>query len=167
MLFTDLLYINTKDTHTVVDRHPFVSKIRKSKEAGDLYINFNKICIYHLENVYNISNIDDKLYRRINKNDINFPDSDNLKELLERCERYPLEHIYMFYLGLLFGGNMLSKMLPQHLQFLKFEEPKERIDILKKYLNDNVENTKEFINKVNVSYSIIKNVFDDLNVLCI
>lgn len=166
MLFTEELYNRTMDAHKVVDRHPFVSKIRKNKEAGKLYINFNKICIYQLEKGQHlISNIDDKLYRRLDITDIEFPKVDSMEMLKKRCEMYPLEHIYMFYLGLLFGGNMLSKMLPEHYDFLKFEEPKERIDILKSYLNNNISNKDEFIEIVNESYGLINNIFDKLQEL--
>lgn len=33
---TDKLYESTKDAHTSVDKHPFVSLIRKDKRAGEM-----------------------------------------------------------------------------------------------------------------------------------
>ena len=48
MSFTNRLYAETKDSHTQVDRHPFVSMIRTNKLAGEMYVNFNKICIQEI-----------------------------------------------------------------------------------------------------------------------
>ena len=79
MSFTDLLYLETKDSHKQVDKHPFVSMIRKDKLAGEIYINFNKICIYkiqevlklndiNLENILHLKNTDDDIYVICSKN---------------------------------------------------------------------------------------------------
>jgi hypothetical protein len=33
----------------VVDRHKFVNLIRNDKDAGEMYINMNKLCIKHIQ----------------------------------------------------------------------------------------------------------------------
>ena len=65
MTFTERLYIETKDSHKIVDKHPFVSMIRKDKIAGDMYINFNKLCINEIQNVLDLQDkvLQKKLYR--------------------------------------------------------------------------------------------------------
>ena len=159
--FTERLYIETKDSHTAVDRHPFVSMIRKDKLAGEMYINFNKICIHELQQVLELKdkNLQNKLHR-----DIEIPDlfiTNTLSTLLQHCRKYPLESAYQFYLGLLFGGNMLKRMLPEYHEFLTYNDSKELISNFKEYLNDNVTEQDIFIYNVNESYKLIKKLFDE------
>lgn len=163
MSFTDKLYLATKDSHTIVDRHSFVSMIRKDKLAGEMYINFNKICIYEIQNVLELRDkkLQSNLYR-----DFDIPEiyiTSTLQELLAHCKKYPLESAYQFYLGLLFGGNMLKRMLPEHYDFLTYEGPKELITEFKDYLCNNVTESEQdiFINNVNKSYELIKKLFDE------
>ena len=59
--FTDKLNLETKNSHTQVDKHDFVSLIRTDKIAGNFYINFNKYIYFsgifqiYLENNKSIS----------------------------------------------------------------------------------------------------------------
>lgn len=170
MLFRNKLYENTKESHKVVDKHNFVNLIRTNKEAGELYINMNKICIKNIQEEIQIrlSNGDSdwesfrllfgKLYKDI---DVQFGRTKNMNELLERCIEYPLEHAYMFILGLLFGGKLLSRYLPEHTKFLQYDNSKELINDFKDYLDENVKDQDEFINIVNKSYKLISEIFDD------
>ena len=177
-MFRERLYESTKESHKVVDRHKFVNLIRNDKDAGEMYINMNKICIKHIQ---------EEIQRRLEKSnsewesfrllfgrlykDIEVPlildgkvDCDksvNMNKLIERCVEYPLEHGYMFILGLLFGGKLLSKYLPEHMEFLQYDNSKELINDFKDYLDDNVINEDEFINIVNESYKLISELFDE------
>lgn len=170
MSFTDRLRLATKDSHTIVDKHPFVTMIRKNKLAGQLYINFNKICINEIQKVLLISNptfpheLYSKLYRDMDSDEtFGLKQTPILDKLLDHCKKFPLESAYQYYLGLLFGGNMLKRMLPEHQDFLTFEEPKQLINIFKTYLCENVTKKDEdyFINNVNQCYKIIKQLFDE------
>lgn len=161
--FTDRLYIETKDSHTAVDRHPFVSMIRKDKLAGEMYINFNKICIHELQQVLKLK--DKNLQNKLNR-DIEIPDlfiTNTLSTLLQQCRKYPLESAYQFYLGLLFGGNMLKRMLPEYHEFLTYNDSKELIHEFKTYLCENISEQDIFINNVNESYKLIKKLFDEFH----
>jgi hypothetical protein len=160
-MFTDKLYLETKSSHAIVDKHPFVSLIRKNKLAGEMYINFNKICIHEIQNVLTLKDEDlsVRLYR-----DFDVPDifiTKNLSSLLQHCRTYPLESAYQFYLGLLFGGNMLKRMIPEHANFLTYDNSKELINDFKLYLDNNIIDEDIFIQHVNEAYTIIKSVFDD------
>jgi hypothetical protein len=170
MLFREKLYECTKESHKVVDRHNFVNLIRTNKEAGELYINMNKICISYIQKEIQ-KRLEDpdsefesfrvlfgKLYKDIN---INFYVSPKMHLLLNSCKKYPLEHAYMFILGLLFGGKLLSKYLPNHIEFLKYDNSKELISEFKDYLDNNVTNHDQFINIVNDSYKLISEIFDE------
>ena len=157
-MFREKLYECTKESHKVVDRHKFVNLIRNNSEAGELYINMNKICISYIQKEIQ-KRLEDpdtelesfrllfgKLYKDI---DINFYVSPNMNLLLNRCKKSPLEHAYMFILGLLFGGKLLSKYLPDHIDFLQYDNSKELID------------HDSFINIVNDSYKLISEIFDE------
>ena len=86
--------------------------------------------------------------------------------LLNRCKKCPLEHAYMFILGLLFGGKILSKYLPDHIEFLKYDNSKELINEFKDYLDNNVLEQDNFIKIVNESYKIISEIFDEFYIKC-
>jgi heme oxygenase len=171
MKFTERLYLETKESHTVVDKHPFVALIRKNDIAAKLYIDLNKICIYELQKTLKIgvtppndvNILQTKLFRDIDQPDmfINEP----LNELLILCKQYPLALGYQFYLGLLFGGNMLKKMIrdPVSQEFLTYTNSKQLIIDFKDYLDQNITEPvkqEEFINVVNKSYKLIKLCFD-------
>jgi hypothetical protein len=170
-MFRERLYENTKDSHKVVDRHKFVNLIRNDKDAGEMYINMNKLCIKHIQ---------EEIQRRLERSnsewesfrllfgklykDIEVPYCDksvNMNKLIERCVEYPLEHGYMFILGLLFGGKLLSKYLPEHMEFLQYDNSRELINDFKDYLDNNVINEDQFINIVNESYKLISELFDE------
>jgi len=169
-MFRDKLYESTKESHKVVDKHKFINLIRTNKEAGEMYINMNKICISYIQKEiqkrleYSNSNLESfrllfgKLYKDIN---VNFYVSPQMHLLLNRCKTYPLEHAYMFSLALLFGGKLLSKYLPDHIDFLKYDNSKELINEFKDYLDNNVVEGNKFINIVNESYKLISEIFDE------
>jgi len=165
MLFTDKLYLETKNAHTIVDKHPFVFMIRNNYHAGELYINLNKICIYHIQTTLKLQNphLYSNLYRKIER----LPEiyiTNTLLELIQHCKTFPLESAYQFYLGLLFGGNMLKKMLPtKHHDFLTYDNPKELISHFKTYLCNHISNTQQetFIQNVNKAYTLIAIIFDE------
>ena len=182
MEFTKRLYNETKHNHILVDKHSFVEKIKIDKLAGDLYINFNKCCINHIQQnmierpdipeLTILTNIHlespDILYDEFicfdNNENYKLNISKPLSLLLEKCKKYPLEHYYMFILGLLAGGNMLKKYIDdKHDSFLTFKDPKESIIIVKNYLNNKIKTNVQqeaFINIVNDSYILIKECFD-------
>jgi hypothetical protein len=170
--FTKRLYKDTKDYHTQVDRHPFVQLIRKNTDAAKLYINFNKICIYKIETAFlkkktkynNFISLFTRLQKNININDIDMNVSENLQILLKKCEEYPLEHSYMFYLGLMMGYKILDKYVKDDI--LAYDDSKIKLLIkdFKDFLDNNVEMEDLFINIVSESYILIKNVFDEYSI---
>lgn len=181
MSFTDILRKSTHNSHIIVDKHPFVSLIRTNKCSGKIYVHFNQVCINVIQDTLknksnNLIKIDfyKKMYRDIPPFD--FFISNNLLELLDRCERFPLEHSYLFYLGIMFGGNLLTKFLPEYTEFFKFDNSGKLIKDFKDYINktvDTKEKQESFIKIVNESYTIIALVFDEfykkhskLNVIC-
>jgi hypothetical protein len=159
--FTERLYLETKNDHIILDHHPFIFMIRKNKLAAEMYINFNKICIYELQQVLKIKDV--SLQSRLHR-DIEQPDMyiyEHLNELLILCKQYPLELEYMFKVGLIKGGNMLKKYIPKHAHdFLTFNNPNDLFNDFKNYLNDNVTNQTLFIKNVNDAYKLIKLCFD-------
>lgn len=167
MSFTERLYKETKDDHKMVDNHPFTTLIKTNEKAGDLYINFNKVCIHQIQKHIILKDL--ILQDQLNINcelPIIFI-TENLSKLLFRCSRFTVEHAYMFYLGLYLGGNILKKYISkQHHDFLTFENPKELSNNFKEYLNLNIINQDEFISQVKESYSLIKLCFDEFNIHC-
>lgn len=170
IMFRERLYNSTKSSHKVVDRHKFVNLIRTNKDAGEMYINMNKMCIKYIQNEIqrhleneeskfeSFRSLFGKLYKDIK---VDYKVSPNMNKLLNLCKEHPLEHGYMFILGLLFGGKLLSKYLPDHIEFLTYNDQNELINEFKDYLDNNVVDETEFINIVNDSYKLISEIFDE------
>jgi hypothetical protein len=174
MSFSDRLRIETKNCHLIVDKHPFVSLIKSNSKAGYLYMQFNKICVLELQKHKFGSDLFDKFKYDISEKDIDLSLKSKLNLFLERCNKYYLEHFYMIQLGLLFGGNMLKKILPEDEKYF-FDtlnlSDKERIQLIqefKTYLDNSITTESEqltFIKNVNDSYLIIKDIFDNFLLL--
>lgn len=162
-LFTTQLYKETKPFHTIVDKHPFVQLIRKNPNAAKLYIDFNKICIHTIQQ--NTEPFDKSLFNRlkrnIDNNDIPFDISPNFKTLLQRCKEFPIEHSYMFYLGLMMGYKILDKYVKDDILSYNDSEIKPLINDFKHFLNTTIDNQKEFISTVSQSYLCINKIFDE------
>jgi hypothetical protein len=164
MNFCKQLYLETKECHNQVDIHPFVELIKINTKAGDIYIEFNKICINAIQTKNFLPILLEKKLNRNCKSKRKTSLSNYELQLINRCKKFPLEHEYLFKLGLLAGGNMLKKYISkEHHQFLTFENPKELIIEFKTYINDNVfiNNQDKFIENVKESYKLIKNIFDE------
>ena len=167
ILFTKKLFIETIPYHVNVDKHQFTQKIKKDNVASDLYIEFNKICIYELQKylVIKDTQLSKKLYRNITFKDVQQIENDPLKKLLILCKNHPLELSYMFYGGLIKGGNILKKYVSiEHHPLLSFDNPNELFNKFKDYLNEYITELHDqelFINVVKDSYNIIKLIFDE------
>lgn len=168
-LFTERLYQDTCSCHKIVDRHPFVDKMKRCPEYAIQYILFNQSCILEIQKTLNLEDNDlqKSLHRDILPGHIEPRKSGYLVNLLEACRLFPLEHAYMFYLGLLSGGNLLRKYIPnQFHSILTFEEePKEIIRKFKDFLNSKIiteEDQQQFIDRVKTSYMMVEKCFDYL-----
>jgi hypothetical protein len=165
-LFTTQLYKETKPFHTIVDKHPFVQMIRKNPKAARLYIDFNKICIHTIQqNIAPIhqryTSLFSRLQRNIDNNDINFDISPKFKTLLQRCQQFPIEHSYMFYLGLMMGYKILDKYVKDDILSYNDSEIQPLINDFKHFLNTTINNQQEFISTVSQSYLCINEIFDE------
>lgn len=167
MSFTERLFKETHESHKIVDKHPFVSLIKDNLLASDLYINFNKICVYEIQKCLklNDNNLQNRLYKNVEYSKLDYLyEYPSLNALLNHCKTYPLETEYMFKLGLIKGGNILKKYIhPVHHDFLTFINPTILCNDFKHYLNTNVNQLEQelFIKHVNDAYNLIKLCFDD------
>lgn len=166
-LFTERLFKETVQSHKQIDSHEFVKRIRENPQNALCYIRFNESCIFHLQKTLNMtdSELQNILHRKISTIPLSI-NSLNMKKLLQRCEEQPLCHAYMFYIGLLAGGKLLSKYIPEkYSELLLFEkDSKILIEKFKTYLNKKITTTDEqdeFIHHVNSSYALIKKCFDE------
>lgn len=162
-MFSKILHDSTIHEHSKVDKHPFVEKIKINKVAGNLYINFNKVCLDVIQ-----KNNKNEFIKSLHKDifiETDFYINNDVNKLLERCKMYPFEHGYMFGLGLLYGGNMLKKYLPEHTEFLTFTDSKNKIKLFKETLDEitDVDEQNKFIKVVNDSYEIIYRIFETFN----
>lgn len=165
--FTDRLYRETRDLHAVVDRHPFIEKMRTSRKDAVEYVLFNQACISEIQQTLILENA--ALQRTLHR-DISAMEpkkSGYLLNILQVCRLFPLEHAYMFYIGLLSGGRLLKKYIPtEHHSLFTFEgDTKSVILEFKQLLNSTVtddDHQRRFIDRVNLSYTWIAKCFDHL-----
>ena len=171
MDFTKELYLATNAKHQILDTHPFVkSIINKNENAFQKYIHFHYVVFDKIQvqfKKYDLPDFFIDLYRKI-PDDITTSNTvitnylhnmtcDNLQDLLV--------YVYMFYLGILKGGNILNKFYPDsiHNSLFIFSDKNLLVNQLKDYLNKTIINQQEFIHKVNVNYTQINIVFTSLN----
>lgn len=162
--FTYNLYENTKELHKEIDLHDFVKLIKINPIAGDIYIEFNKLCIYYIQNELkdNLNDIYKKLYRENCNPDYFIEKNINLNNLILQCRNFPIENSYLFYLGILKGGNLLKRYIhDKHHEFLSYQDSNTLVNSFKEYLNKEDFNKAEFISNVKESYRLIKLCFDD------
>lgn len=166
-LFTDRLFKDTHTYHKSVDRHPFIERMKTCQKDAVLYICFNQSCISELQKTLNLDDDDlqSLLYRNISC-PLKTYRSGYLINLLEACRIYPLEHAYMFYLGLLAGGNLLRKYIPVEYHSILTSEVESKAIVIKfkHFLNSKIvddEDQQQFIDRVNASYILIAKCFDN------
>ena len=172
MSFSERLRVETKECHLIVDRHPFVDLIKSNHEAAYLYMQFNKISVLYLQYDKNFE-LFQKFKYNITENDANlellstFP---SFQIFVNQLSKHYVEHFYMIQLGLLFGGNMLKRILPENEKDLfnkgTFGNPKVLITEFKTYLDNTIiseQSQIKFIQNVNNSYLLIKNIFDEFH----
>lgn len=164
MEFTKKLFLATKEKHLILDKHAFVKCILNGNTiAFNNYIQFHYIVFYQIQkelDKYILPDFFKELYREIpliNMDmDIDYIISTlNLQDLLV--------YVYMFYLGILKGGNILRKHYPNHESTLFYFKNKELlISELKEYLNKTIVDENKFINSVNDNYTIINKIFNKI-----
>lgn len=164
MSFSSYLYKETQGAHREVDSHPFIRQINKCDRAYKLYFDLNKLCINEIQKCYDINIIDKDLYRDIH-NYSEYVDlileCQDFQKLLENCKKHPIEHAYMFYLGLLFGGQMFNVKTDEDVFFVTFLNKSKLISKVKYFLDMQVKENEysTFIHNVNNSYKLISNIF--------
>jgi heme oxygenase len=194
--FSDKLKEETKEKHKILDTHPFVKSIfAKLSESSESSTGNNTTTGYYLDlhltmlneiklilkeksgefpEYFKFFNKDYHQQHEVTDNLLNYKsvillinklhiDAYN-KELL-------LSHMYIWWLGVLYGGQMIKRSIikknPDLSEYtsLIFDfdcNVKEFIVDFKNYLDDTVIHKDEFIENVNIVYTFIKNVFDEI-----
>lgn len=195
--FSSKLKEETKEKHKILDTHPFVKSIfTKTNPTGSTPIKENTTTGYYLDlhliilneiklilkersgefpEYFGVFNKDYHQQHEVTNNLLNYKsvillinkihiDAYN-KELL-------LSHMYIWWLGVLYGGQMIKRSIikknPDLLEYtsLIFDfdcNVKEFIIDFKDYLDITIIHKDEFIENVNIVYTFIKNVFDEIN----
>lgn len=185
--FTLRLKKATKDNHTKLDTHEFVKGLYKddNDKSALYYLELHYIILKELQKVINggdFETIDcfkyfDKDYSRFNLSDLG--DLGSIERVINKISEDKndkvlfMSHLYIWWLGVLFGGQMIKKLLN------KKDDLKEYIDIIfnfecnsrdlirdfKDYLNELIssdECEEIFIKNVNEVYLMIGKVFDEI-----
>ena len=184
--FTLRLKRETYDNHTILDTHTFVKSLYDE--------NYNKKVEYYLELHYIILN---ELNVLINKkgresfpnffdyfdkeyimyNSSNLTERKSVRKVIEKIKSDSengelfLCHLYIWWLGVLFGGQIIKKLINKNNDTLNnltsvifdFEcDSKELVREFRKYLNTTITEEDKFIRNVNEVYLMIRDVFDEL-----
>lgn len=173
--FTENLSKETKSSHTRVDAHNVLKLVGRNERAGQMYIYMNKVCLDAIQKKLKEMGYKNEIFGKLYKNNLTGGECEewknNCNRLVDRCEKYPLEHAYMFYLGILYGGSILSKALNNDgldTTLFEYENKKVLIREFKEFLNEyitDVSRQKQFIECVNMSYASIVKVLDNFEKL--
>jgi heme oxygenase len=185
--FTLRLKKATKQNHTKLDTHEFVKGLYKEDNDKNAvyYLELHYIILKELQVLINDSKSDtvdcfkyfDKDYSIFKLSDLG--ELESVKGMIKKIrddkndEVLFMSHLYIWWLGVLFGGQMIKKLLNKN------EELKEYIDAMfnfecssrdlirdfKDYLNQLISNDEcemKFIKHVNEMYLMIGEIFDEI-----
>ena len=75
---------------------------------------------------------------------------------LDKKKLYP--HVYVHYLGDLYGGKIIKKALPFQAYHLDFKNPEQCIQ----WVRDRCEHTEEFLQGVNTAFDYVIKIYDEI-----
>ena len=186
--FTDILKQETKQNHDIVDRHDFVKLLfNKDTKIIKLYIDLHCV-IFELLKIKKPKNFPNECYNAFNKEytytdieyicefnnvynyvfDIYYITNTDSEHNLSELDL--LSHYYCWYLGVLYGGQMIKKVIPENFKpqydlIFNIEHKDRYIKLIKNYINERIKEKEEqiyFIDNVNKIYKNIKNIFDEM-----
>lgn len=193
--FTKRLKEETKENHKILDTHYFVKSIFSSgavneEKSGDTAITgyyldlhllmLNEIQLILKESLYQFPEYFKEFYKdydkqhEVNNDIINYKSVISLINKLHsdsRNKELLLSHMYIWWLGVLYGGQMIKRSItkrnPHLLDYtnLIFNfncNTKTFIFDFKEYLENSINNQDHFIDNVNEVYLLIQDVFDEL-----
>lgn len=186
MNFTLRLKKETAEKHKKLDTHPFITKFyNNTQDSYTTKINLKYYIELHfilLNEIYktiqkreNYPNFVDKFNKGKNYNTtIQLKNLNSVKNLINHIsDDNIIEYCYAFYLGILYGGQMIKKLInktedeiliEQSNMLFDFEcDKKELINEIKTYLDDNTVDQDLFIKNVNTIYELMKHIFTDFD----
>ena len=184
--FTLRLKRSTKENHTKLDTHEFVKGLYKddNDKNGLYYLELHYIILKELNKLLSECNYNNMDYFRYFEKDYSIFKLSDLGEL-ETVKRVIkkiredkndkvlfMTHIYIWWLGVLYGGQMIKKLLKKNEVLREYIDvmfnfecsSKDLIRELKDNLNEliNKEMEEKFINNVNDVYVMIGEIFDEI-----
>jgi heme oxygenase len=193
--FTKRLKEETKVNHKILDTHYFVKSIFSNgavnEEKSDYtattgyYLDLHllmlneiqlilKESLYQFPEYFKEFNKDYNKQQEVNNDIINYKSVISLINKLHsdsRNKELLLSHMYIWWLGVLYGGQMIKRSItkrnPHLLDYtnLIFNfncNTKTFIFDFKEYLENSINNQDHFIDNVNEVYLLIQDVFDEL-----
>lgn len=195
--FTERLKEETRDNHKILDTHYFVKSIfKQSDERNDkqysttteYYLDLHLIMLHEINFLLQQSqfNFQESFNCFLNNDYSKRPDVKNdilnCKSMISLINKLHMDsrnkellssHMYIWWLGVLYGGQMIKRSINKQNPHLSeytdliFDldcNVKEFILYFKEYLNNSIIQKDDFINNVNTVYLLIKDVFDELTI---
>ena len=184
--FTLRLKRETYDNHTVLDTHIFVKSLYDEcyNRNVEYYLELHYIILNELNVLINkkgresFPNFFDYFYKEyIVYNGSDLKQHKSVKILLDKIiidsdnSELFLCHLYIWWLGVLFGGQIIKKLINKNNNTLSnltsvifdFDcDSRELVREFRKHLNSTIVEEDKFIKNVNETYLIIRDVFDEL-----
>ena len=186
MEFSDKLKKGTEANHKILDRHKFVKNI--GNKTGGYYVDLHNIILNEIKLIICKTTIEfPEYFHRFNKNynkyrlvtNDDLYNSDSMNKYLQKLnedsndKELLLSHMYIWWLGVLYGGQMIKKVLQSYNSRDEFKEyicfifdSDNRVEFIKKfkmYLNEHVQNEDTFIRNVNILYIFVNDLFNELD----
>lgn len=181
--FTLRLKKATKENHTKLDTHEFVKglyKVENDKNAL-YYLELHYIILNELQELIDMSDVECFKYFRKDYSIFKLSDllnMESVKRVIKKIREDKKDkilftsHLYIWWLGVLFGGQMIKKLLNKNdglkeyiNMMFDFEcNSRDIIRQFKDYINELVDEECEdkFIDNVNDVYLMIGEVFDEI-----
>ena len=185
--FTLRLKKATKENHTKLDTHEFVKGLYKEYNDKNAlyYLELHYIILKELQKLINDTESDsidcfkyfDKDYSIFKLSDLG--ELGSVKGVINKIREDKnddvlfMSHLYIWWLGVLFGGQMIKKLLNKNEELMEYIDvmfnfecnSRDLIRDFKDYLNELIssdECEERFIKNVNEVYLMIGKVFDEI-----
>ena len=185
--FTLRLKKATKENHTKLDTHEFVKGLYKEYNDKNAlyYLELHYIILKELQKLINDTESDsidcfkyfDKDYSIFKLSDLG--ELGSVKGVINKIREDKnddvlfMSHLYIWWLGVLFGGQMIKKLLNKNEELMEYIDvmfnfecnSRDLIRDFKDYLNELIssdECDERFIKNVNEVYLMIGKVFDEI-----
>lgn len=156
----------TAEKHKIAETMTFNQRMVKGELSKEEYISYLTQQYYIFQELESTSNVN-KFLLRLESVKQDIEELGSINKILKSTAAYVnylsslnsdsiQPHIYLNYLALAYGGQMIKQKIPGSGKMYEFEDKQEAINSIRKIQKD------EWANEVNIGFDYLINIYDEL-----